>query len=95
MTELPYDTLKIPNDWDRKGLPGWTYHSPALFALERERVFLTHWQLAGHVCDIPNAGDWLAFDILGERAVVMRGQDGVVRAFHNLCRHRGGAGGTG
>ena len=89
MTELPYDTLKIPNDWDRKGLPGWTYHSPALFALERERVFLTHWQLAGHVCDIPNPGDWLAFDILGERAVVMRGQDGEVRAFHNLCRHRG------
>lgn len=89
MTELPYDALKVPNDWDRKGLPGWTYHSPALFALERERVFLTHWQLAGHVCDVPAPGDWLAFDLLGERAVVMRGQDGVVRAFHNLCRHRG------
>ena len=33
MTELPYDALTIPNDWDRKGLPAWTYHSPALFAL--------------------------------------------------------------
>ncbi len=89
MTDLPYDSLKVPNDWDRKGLPAWTYHSPALFALERERVFLTHWQIAGHVADIPNPGDWLAFDLLGERAIVMRGQDGIVRAFHNLCRHRG------
>lgn len=89
MTQLPYDALPVPNDWDRGGLPGWTYHSPAMFALERERLFLTHWQIAGHVCDIPNPGDWLAFDLLGERAVVMRGADGVVRAFHNLCRHRG------
>ena len=78
-----------PETWDRRGLPGWTYHSQALFELERREVFLTHWQLAGHTADLPNIGDWLAFDLLGERAVVMRGQDGVIRAFHNLCRHRG------
>lgn len=89
MTDLPYPTISVPNDWDRGGLPAWTYHSKALFALEREKVFLTHWQVVGHDCDIPNPGDWLTFDLLGERAVVMRGQDGVVRAFHNLCRHRG------
>lgn len=82
-------TLTPPRDWDRRGLPGWTYRSPALFDLERQAVFLTHWQLAGHESDIPAPGDWLAFDLLGERAVVMRGADGVVRAFHNLCRHRG------
>ena len=79
----------VPAIWDRRGLPGWTYHSPAMFALEREALFLTHWQLAGHVCDVPAPGDWLSFDLLGERAVVMRGQDGILRAFHNLCRHRG------
>ncbi|GAB1478920.1 aromatic ring-hydroxylating dioxygenase subunit alpha [Paracoccaceae bacterium] len=89
MTEFPHTTLPIPNDWDRAGLPGWTYHSPEMFALEREKLFLTHWQIAGHVNDIPAPGDWLTFDMLGERAVVMRGADGVVRAFHNLCRHRG------
>ena len=89
MTELPYDTIPVPNDWNRRGLPAWTYHSSALFDLEREKLFLTHWQVVGHVGDIPAAGDWLAFDLLGERAVVMRGNDGVVRAFHNLCRHRG------
>jgi carnitine monooxygenase subunit len=79
----------VPNDWDRRGLPGWTYHSPALFELEREHVFLRTWQVAGHVNDLPAPGDWLTFDLLGERAVVIRGRDGVVRAFHNLCRHRG------
>jgi phenylpropionate dioxygenase-like ring-hydroxylating dioxygenase large terminal subunit len=41
------------------------------------------------VGDIPAAGDWVAFDLLGERAVALRGAEGTVRAFHNLCRHRG------
>ncbi len=89
MNDLSRKSLPIPNDWDRSGLPGWTYHSPALFQLERDHVFLTHWQVVGHENDIPAPGDWLSFDILDERAVVMRGQDGVIRAFHNLCRHRG------
>ena len=60
-----------------------------MFALERSQIFLTHWQVAGHTSDIPAPGDWLSFDMLGERGLVMRGQDGVIRAFHNLCRHRG------
>ncbi|MCX8508791.1 MAG: aromatic ring-hydroxylating dioxygenase subunit alpha [Rhodobacteraceae bacterium] len=89
MNEIAPGQLTIPNDWDRRGLPGWTYHSQALFDLERTEVFLKQWQIVGHVNDIPAKGDWLAFDLLGERAVVMRGQDGEVRAFHNLCRHRG------
>lgn len=89
MTKLPYETIPVPNDWNRGGLPAWTYHSPALFDLERDKLFLTHWQVVGHEGDMPAAGDWLTFDMLGERAVVMRGNDGVVRAFHNLCRHRG------
>lgn len=80
---------RVPQDWDRTGLPAWTYHSDALFRLERERLFLTHWQIAGHVGDIPAPGDWITFDMLGERALVIRGRDGTVRAFHNLCRHRG------
>ena len=81
--------IAVPNDWDRRGLPGWTYHSKALFELERREVFLTHWQVAGHVSDVPAPGDWLTFDLLGERALIIRGRDGAVRAFHNLCRHRG------
>jgi carnitine monooxygenase subunit len=89
MTELPYKSLDVPADWDRRGLPAWTYRSEALFQLEKENVFLNHWQIVGHENDIPAPGDWLTFDLLGERAIIMRGSDGVVRAFHNLCRHRG------
>jgi phenylpropionate dioxygenase-like ring-hydroxylating dioxygenase large terminal subunit len=77
------------NDWDRRGLPGWTYHNAALLELEKTEVFLNHWQIAGHVNDVPNPGDYLTFDICDERAVIIRGEDGQVRAFHNLCRHRG------
>lgn len=82
--------ITVPNDWDRRGLPGWAYHSPALLELEKEHLFRAHWQIAGHVADVPEAGDYLAFDAVGERALIVRGQDGQVRAFHNICRHRGG-----
>lgn len=78
-----------PADWDRRGLPAWTYHSPALLALEKQELFRKHWQIAGHVSDVPNAGDFFTLDMVDERALIVRGDDGVVRAFHNLCRHRG------
>lgn len=79
----------VPNDWDRRGLPGWSYHSDALLELEKEHVFANHWQIAGHVCDVPEPGDYMTMDMIGERALIVRGSDGVVRGFHNLCRHRG------
>jgi phenylpropionate dioxygenase-like ring-hydroxylating dioxygenase large terminal subunit len=81
--------VTVPNDWDRRGLPGWSYHSQALLDLEKEYIFRNHWQIVCHVSDVPNPGDYLAVDIVGERALVLRGKDGVVRAFHNMCRHRG------
>jgi len=89
MTRVLDIARPAPNTWDRRGLPAWTYHSPALFELERTDLFLTHWQIVGHVCDLPSPGDWLGYEMLGERGVVMRGADGTLRAFHNLCRHRG------
>lgn len=81
--------VTVPNDWDRRGLPGWAYHSPALLELEKEHLFRNHWQIVGHVSDLPEPGDYLTMDVVGERALVVRGKDGVVRGFHNICRHRG------
>ena len=78
-----------PRNWDRSGLPGWAYHSPALFDIEQQALFRTHWQLAGHVGDLPEPGDFITFDIGPERALILRGHDREIRAFHNLCRHRG------
>lgn len=74
---------------ERGGLPWWTYFSPELLELEKTELFRKCWQLACHVSDVPEPGDYLCFDIVGERALVVRGKDGVVRAFHNVCRHRG------
>lgn len=81
--------LEVPEEWDRRGLPAWTYNSKELLALEAEALFRRHWQLVCHVSDVPEAGDFVTLDICGERALIVRGQDGVVRAFHNVCRHRG------
>ncbi|RUU46467.1 aromatic ring-hydroxylating dioxygenase subunit alpha, partial [Mesorhizobium sp. M2C.T.Ca.TU.002.02.1.1] len=81
--------VAIPNDWDRRGFPGGSYHSNALLELEKEYVFRNHWQIAGHVSDVPNPGDYLTMDVIGERALIVRGKDGIVRAFNNMCRHRG------
>ena len=81
----------MPSDqaWSRDGLPAWSYRSSSIFNLEKNRVFLNHWHVVGHVNDLQGPGDWLSFDLLGERAMVIRGKDGVIRAFHNTCRHRG------
>ncbi len=47
------------------------------------------WLFAGHECEIPKPGDWFTLQIGAYPVVVVRGRDGVVRAFHNVCRHRG------
>ena len=69
-------------------LPGWLYHDEEFFAHEAERVFRPSWQVVCHVNDIPKPGDYHTFDFLNEAIIVIRGDDGVVRAFHNVCRHR-------
>ncbi len=73
----------------RGGLPSWAYTNPEFLEIEKEELFRKTWQIACHVSDVPNVGDYYSFDIVGERALVMRGKDNVVRAFHNVCRHRG------
>lgn len=73
----------------RRGLPAWTFTNPELLEMEKDALFRSHWQVVCHVNDIPNAGDFMTLDVCGERALVIRGRDDEVRAFHNLCRHRG------
>ncbi len=69
-------------------LPAAAYTDPAHFAAERRAVFQRTWQLAGHACDLPQPGDYLVFDLLDQSAILLRGEDGEIRAFHNVCRHR-------
>jgi phenylpropionate dioxygenase-like ring-hydroxylating dioxygenase large terminal subunit len=73
-------------DWS---LPAWLYHDPDYFAVEIARVMQPSWQVVCHVNDIPAAGDWRTLEFLGESILVIRGGDDAVRAFANVCRHRG------
>ena len=70
-------------------LPAWVYSDPDYFAAEMARVIRPSWQVVCHVSDVPAAGDWHTLDYAGESVLVVRGDDGVVRAFTNVCRHRG------
>ncbi|MEO6388527.1 MAG: aromatic ring-hydroxylating dioxygenase subunit alpha [Croceibacterium sp.] len=70
-------------------LPAWTYSDPDFFAAEQERVFAPSWQVVCHASDLPDAGSWHALDYLGESVIVVRGKDLEIRAFTNVCRHRG------
>ena len=78
-----------PKNWDRRGLPTWTYKGQGLFDIELKKIFRTHWQLVCHQSDIPDRGSYSTFDVGGDRALIIRGNDDKIRAFHNLCRHRG------
>ncbi|HEY1614740.1 MAG TPA: aromatic ring-hydroxylating dioxygenase subunit alpha [Rhizomicrobium sp.] len=71
------------------GLPAWTYSDPGFFAAEMERVIRPSWQIVCHESDVAKPGHWHTLDYLGESVVVLRGQDAKLRAFTNVCRHRG------
>ena len=70
-------------------LPGWTYHSKEFLELEKNQLFKKNWLLVGHLSDLPKPRGYLTLDAVGERAIVIRDRDGEIRAFHNVCRHRG------
>src|ERR1700757_3091556 len=75
-------------DEDGYGLPGWIYHDAEFFEAEKQAVFRRSWQLVCHLNDIPRPGDYHNLDLLNESLVTVRGEDGQVRSFHNVCRHR-------
>lgn len=83
------DTNPTTDPLDGWSLPSWIYSDAEFFALERERVFAPSWQLVCHESDIASTGDWHALDILGESIIAVRGCDKNLRAFANVCRHRG------
>jgi benzoate/toluate 1,2-dioxygenase alpha subunit len=65
------------------------YVSAELFALEQEHFFANTWNYAGHESQIPDTGDWLTVDIAGRPLILVRHDDGTVRALMNRCAHKG------
>ena len=73
----------------RSTLPGRDYHAPEIFELERERIFFRHWYYAGRADALSQPGDFTVLDVVGESILLVRGKDGELRGFYNVCRHRG------
>lgn len=65
------------------------YTSRAFMRLEWERMWTKVWLLGGRTSDIPNPGDYICTDIGRESILIVRQDDGGIRAFHNVCLHRG------
>jgi phenylpropionate dioxygenase-like ring-hydroxylating dioxygenase large terminal subunit len=65
------------------------YYDPEFFALEAEMLWPRVWQMACRLEEIPGPGDYVTYDILDQSVIVVRADDGEVRAFQNACRHRG------
>ncbi|GAA4007997.1 aromatic ring-hydroxylating dioxygenase subunit alpha [Sphingomonas humi] len=74
---------------DDVSLPGWLYWHPAFFAAEQKAFLRAVPQIVCHQNEIAEPGAWRSLEFLGESIIVVRGDDGVVRAFANVCRHRG------
>lgn len=69
-------------------LPAHLYSDPATFAEERTRIFAREWMLVAHAGQLANPGDFVTAEIAGKPIFVLRGRDGTLRGFHNVCRHR-------
>lgn len=71
-----------------RGLPPALYTEQEILRLEEERIFAREWHCAGLAAELPKAGDYLTFAIGRQPIFIMRGEDGGMRAFANVCRHR-------
>lgn len=69
-------------------IPARWYVDPAMLALEKERVFWRTWQPVTRLECVAAAGQYIPVEVAGAQLVVARGQDGRLRAFSNVCRHR-------
>jgi choline monooxygenase len=65
------------------------YCEPTVHQAERERIFWRTWQLLGPASQVAAPGDYVAAEIAGAKVVAIRADDGVLRAFRNVCVHRG------
>jgi choline monooxygenase len=72
-------------------IPGSWYTDPRVWELEQDAVFARTWQVVGRVSQVERAGQYVTAEIGGEPVVVVRGTDGVLRAFFNVCRHHAAA----
>jgi len=72
-----------------RSLPNPFYVDPAVFEEEKQKIFFRNWAALGFISDVPEPGDAKPLSFLGQPLVMVRGQDGELKVFQNICRHRG------
>lgn len=70
-------------------LPPWCYTSEDFYRAEVDRIFMDSWNFLGRAERAANPGDYFTVDLVGVPVLIVRGEDGCLRAFANTCRHRG------
>jgi choline monooxygenase len=71
-------------------IPSAWYVEPRFHDADREWIFARTWQGMAHAAQVAAPGQYVTENIAGEPVIIVRGKDGVLRAFYNVCRHRGG-----
>ncbi len=72
-----------------KSLPSSWYRDPDIYRIEKERIFCREWIAVAREEEVPEPGDHRVLDVLGESVLLVRNREGSLRAFYNVCRHRG------
>jgi phenylpropionate dioxygenase-like ring-hydroxylating dioxygenase large terminal subunit len=70
-------------------LPARFFYDSEVFAQEREAIFYKAWHVVAHENELAQPGAYVCLDVFDQSVILLRGDDGEVRAFHNVCQHRG------
>lgn len=94
MTSIPVRPDRTVDRFDPDPIKSFTmaaamYTDPAVAERERTAIFADSWQWVGHASDVAGAGDYFTASVADERIFVIRSTDGELRAFFNVCLHRG------
>ncbi|ADB52420.1 aromatic ring-hydroxylating oxygenase subunit alpha [Conexibacter woesei] len=95
-TEIPSSVLR-PEELENlgkpvseaRGMPPRVYTDPEIFEAEKDKIFNREWMAVLHESTVRNPGDYRVVELLGQSFLIVRGTDGELRGFHNICRHRG------
>ncbi len=79
LSEAVSESYTLPSSW---------YTDPAVYELEKQRIFYRTWQYVAHTSMFAEPGDYVTARICDQSVFVIMGQDGALRAFYNVCRHR-------
>jgi len=84
---LPINFCANPQDaWT---IPARFYTDSQAFEHEKERIFANSWICVAHGSEVARPNDYITREIIGENIVIVRGRDNILRAFYNVCPHRG------